>query len=41
VLKATIPDDWRRRESAPRLVREAISAADDPTSIGGEEGDWS
>jgi sporulation protein YlmC with PRC-barrel domain len=41
VLKATIPDDWRRRESTPRPVREPISAADDLTSIGGEEGDWS
>jgi CBS domain-containing protein len=39
VLKATIPDDWRRREPGPRPVREPISATDDPTSIGGDGGD--
>ncbi|MBO0881252.1 MAG: CBS domain-containing protein, partial [Mycobacterium sp.] len=41
VLKATVPDDWRRRDSAPRLVREPTTAADAPASIGSEEGDWS
>lgn len=42
VLKATIPDDWRRREPGPRPVREPneTSANDDPTSIGGDGGDW-
>jgi CBS domain-containing protein len=38
VLKATIPDDWRRRESGPRPVREPISVSDD--SIGSNGGDW-
>jgi len=43
VLRATIPDDWRRREPGPRPVREPneISATDDLASIGGEGGDWS
>jgi Mg/Co/Ni transporter MgtE len=38
VLKATIPDDWRRREPGPRPVREPISVSDD--SIGSNGGDW-
>jgi CBS domain-containing protein len=38
VLKATIPDDWRRRESGPRPVREPISVSDN--SIGSNGGDW-
>lgn len=41
VLKATIPDDWRRREPGPRPVREPISATDDLTTLGGDGGDWS
>jgi CBS domain-containing protein len=41
VLKATIPDDWRRREPGPRPVREPISGTDDSASIGGDGGDWS
>ncbi|MGH3578050.1 MAG: magnesium transporter MgtE N-terminal domain-containing protein, partial [Mycobacterium sp.] len=42
VLKATIPDDWRRREPGPRPVREPneICASDDQASIGGEGGEW-
>ncbi|MGH3558904.1 MAG: CBS domain-containing protein [Mycobacterium sp.] len=42
VLKATIPDDWRRREPGPRPVREPteLCASDDPASIGGEGGEW-
>ncbi|HTZ13227.1 MAG TPA: CBS domain-containing protein [Mycobacterium sp.] len=40
VLKATIPEDWRRREPGPRPVRESISVSDDSTSIGGNGGDW-
>jgi CBS domain-containing protein len=38
VLKATIPDDWRRREPGPRPVRESISVSDDST--GSDGGDW-
>jgi CBS domain-containing protein/sporulation protein YlmC with PRC-barrel domain len=38
VLKATIPDEWRRREPGPRPVREPISVSDD--SIGSNGGDW-
>ena len=38
VLKATIPDDWRRREPGPRPVREPISVSDD--SSGSDGGDW-
>ena len=30
VLKATIPEDWRRREPAPRPVREITQSGDDP-----------
>jgi CBS domain-containing protein len=40
VLKATIPDDWRRRDPGPRPVREPISISDDSTSIGRDGGDW-
>jgi CBS domain-containing protein len=35
VLKATIPDDWRRREPGPRPVREPISVSNDPTRSDG------
>ena len=38
VLKTTIPDEWRRREPAPRPLREPVSASDD--SIGSNGGDW-
>jgi CBS domain-containing protein len=38
VLKATIPDDWRRREPGPRPVREPISVSDDST--GSDGSDW-
>ncbi|ORB10963.1 magnesium transporter MgtE [Mycobacterium noviomagense] len=40
VLKATIPDDWRRREPGPRPVREQPAVTDDSISIGGDGGDW-
>jgi CBS domain-containing protein len=40
VLKATIPDDWRRRDPGPRPVREPIFPTDAPMSIGGDGGDW-
>jgi CBS domain-containing protein len=39
VLKATIPDDWRRREPGPRPTREPICTTDDPSTID-EGGDW-
>ena len=29
VLEATIPEDWRRREPAPRPVREVTQPGDD------------
>ena len=35
VLKATIPDDWRRREPGPRPVRQPSSASSN------DGGDWS
>lgn len=38
VLKATIPDEWRRREPGPRPVREPISLSNNP--ISGDGGDW-
>src|SRR5271168_619880 len=41
VLKATIPDDWRRREPGPRPVRQPSSATDDPTASSSNGGDWS
>jgi Mg/Co/Ni transporter MgtE len=41
VLKATIPDEWRRRDPGPRPVREPISGNDDLSSIGNDGGDWS
>jgi CBS domain-containing protein len=41
VLKATIPDDWRRREPGPRPVRQPLSATDDFTSVSGVGGEWS
>jgi CBS domain-containing protein len=40
VLKATIPDDWRRREPGPRPVREPVSASSDSTAISVEGGEW-
>jgi CBS domain-containing protein len=40
VLKATIPDDWRRREPGPRPMREPFLATDDLTGIGAERGVW-
>jgi CBS domain-containing protein len=39
VLKSTIPDEWRRREPGPRLVRERGCVNDDSTSIGSDGGD--
>jgi CBS domain-containing protein len=41
VLKATIPDEWRRRDPGPRPVREPISRNDDLSAIGRDGGDWS
>ena len=41
VLKATIPDDWRRREPGPRPVREPHSATDDSMASNYGGGDWS
>jgi CBS domain-containing protein len=38
VLKATIPDEWRRREPGPRPVREPISLSDN--APGSDGGDW-
>ena len=40
VLKATIPDDWRRRAPGPRPVREPSSATGDPMADGSDGGDW-
>lgn len=40
VLKCTIPDDWRRRDPAPRPVRESISGNDELSAMGGDGGDW-
>ncbi len=40
VLKATIPDDWRRREPGPRPIREPDGLNDDRKSIDGDGGDW-
>ncbi|EUA42655.1 CBS domain protein [Mycobacterium xenopi 4042] len=33
VLKASIPDDWRRREPGPRRMREPSCATEDPSEI--------
>jgi CBS domain-containing protein len=41
VLKATIPDDWRRREPGPRPVREPSSATDDLMASSNDGGNWS
>ncbi|MFZ0903682.1 MAG: CBS domain-containing protein [Mycobacterium sp.] len=41
VLKATIPDDWRRRERGPRPVREPSSATDDPMASSNDGGNGS
>lgn len=41
VLKATIPDDWRRREPGPRPVREPSCATDDPMASSNDGGNWS
>jgi CBS domain-containing protein len=41
VLKATIPDDWRRREPGPRPVRQPSSATDGPMAGDNNGGDWS
>jgi CBS domain-containing protein len=41
VLKTIIPDDWRRRDPAPRPVRERSSAAGDPMASSVDGGDWS
>ena len=41
VLKATIPDDWRRREPGPRPVREPGSATADPMASSNDGGNWS
>lgn len=40
VLRATIPNDWRRREPGSRPVRQPISANDDPTSVDSEGSEW-
>lgn len=37
VLEATIPEDWRRREPAPRPLRERTGDDRDPALPGGEE----
>jgi hypothetical protein len=38
VLEATIPEDWRRREPAPRPVREITQSDDDRNApVGGGE----
>jgi Mg/Co/Ni transporter MgtE len=38
VLEATIPEDWRRREPAPRPVREITPSDDDRNApVGGGE----
>jgi CBS domain-containing protein len=41
VLKATIPDDWRRREPGPRPVREPGSVTADPMASSNDGGNWS
>jgi CBS domain-containing protein len=41
VLKAILPEHWRRREPGPRPVREPSSATDDPMANGNNGGDWS
>ncbi len=41
VLKATIPDDWRRREPGRRPVREPSSATDDLMASSNDGGNWS
>jgi hypothetical protein len=39
VLEATIPEDWRRREPAPRPVREFTQPDDEHSApVGGGEG---
>jgi Mg/Co/Ni transporter MgtE len=35
VLEATIPEDWRRREPAPRPIREVTAADDRGTPLTG------
>ena len=37
VLEATIPEDWRRREPAPRPVREITQSGDDDAPVPGGE----
>jgi CBS domain-containing protein len=41
VLKATIPDDWRRREPGPRPVRQPSSTLEDPMASSNDGSDWS
>jgi len=41
VLKATIPDEWRRRDPGPRPVREPSSATEDLMAGSNDGGDWS
>jgi Mg/Co/Ni transporter MgtE len=41
VLKATIPEDWRRREPGPRPVRQPNSSTDEPTPKSNDGGNWS
>jgi Mg/Co/Ni transporter MgtE len=41
VLKATIPDDWRRREPAPRPVRQPSSSTDESMASSNDGSDWS
>jgi CBS domain-containing protein len=41
VLKATIPDEWRRRDPGPRPVREPSSATEDLMPGSNDGGDWS
>jgi CBS domain-containing protein len=41
VLKAIIPEDWRRREPGPRPVRQLNYPTDDPTANSNDGGNWS
>jgi CBS domain-containing protein len=41
VLKATIPDDWRRREPGPRPVRQPSSSTDESMASSNDGSDWS
>jgi CBS domain-containing protein len=41
VLKAVIPEDWRRREPGPRPVRQLNYPTDDPMADSNDGGNWS